>query len=406
MKKVHLKGIMEISAWLLFKTLIHRHHLSRQAKNAPQHTLSSAVKFPQYKATLSLTKVPIRSQRSVMMRNSTTSGGNGNENSKSSNTALVIGITNLLVGVIAIVGNLLLCWTIYRDPFRRLRTTASYLVVNLAIADLLTGLITEPFYAAFEISNFMEKETDILYVIGESTAYVFVNASILSILSLAWDRYIAVRYPLLHSQKIDRKRILTMIVLLWIYSILFSMLRFMGVPEDVFYWLDLHVNYTLFGGLLIGLYISIFLTIRNQLEMSLRAQGFNSEIRRQPTHDEIETKVKSEKKMTKIVFLLLLVAIACMLPLYIMLHVELLCESCMEVPDERSSASSQNRFCFWIQVWTRFFTLGQFQNTAKLWKKYFVTYGAWDRRKVKTNKENATSALRVLRVYFLFIIKW
>lgn len=267
-----------------------------------------------------------------MMRNSTTSGGNGNENSKSSNTALVIGITNLLVGVIAIVGNLLLCWTIYRDPFRRLRTTASYLVVNLAIADLLTGLITEPFYAAFEISNFMEKETDILYVIGESTAYVFVNASILSILSLAWDRYIAVRYPLLHSQKIDRKRILTMTVLLWIYSILFSMLRFMGVPEDVFYWLDLHVNYTLFGGLLIGLYISIFLTIRNQLEMSLRAQGFNSEIRRQPTHDEIETKVKSEKKMTKIVFLLLLVAIACMLPLYIMLHVELLCESCMEVP--------------------------------------------------------------------------
>lgn len=103
----------------------------------------------------------------------------------------------------------------------------------------------------------------------------------------------------------------------------------MGVPQDVFYWLDLHVNYTLFGGILIGLYVSIYCTIKYQLAQSLRTQGYNSETRRQPGHNEIETKMKAERKMTKTVFLLMLVAIVCMLPLYIMLHVELLCESCM-----------------------------------------------------------------------------
>ena len=267
------------------------------------------------------------------MASNNTSGARKNlQNSESSKTALMIGITNLVVGVIAIVGNSLLCLTIYKDPYRRLRTTASHLVVNLAVADLLTGLITEPLYAAFETSNFMGKERVILYVIGETTAYVFVNASILSILSLAWDRYIAVRYPLLHYQKMNRKRVFSIIVLLWIYSVLFSMLRFMGIREDVFYWIDLHVNYTLFCGILIALYTTIYLTIRDHLERSLRTQGYNSQTRRQLTFNTIEAKIRSEKKMTKTIFILLVVAISCMFPLYIMLHVELLCERCMEDP--------------------------------------------------------------------------
>ena len=107
------------------------------------------------------------------------------------------------------------------------------------------------------------------------------------------------------------------------------MLRFLGVPEDIFYWLDLHINYTLFGGILIGLYVSIYCTIKYQLAQSLRTQGYNRETRRQPVHNEIEAKMKAERKMTKTVSLLVLAAIICMLPLYIILHVKLLCKSCV-----------------------------------------------------------------------------
>lgn len=271
--------------------------------------------------------------RHVMGSNKTAASGiDDMETSGRSKTALLIGIANLLVGVIAVAGNFLLCVTIYKDPYRRLRNTGSYLVVNLAVADLLTGLLTEPLYAAFEITNFMGTELRILYVIGETTAYVFVNASILSILSLALDRFIAVKYLLSHAQKMDRHRTVTIIFLVWLYSLLFSMLRFMGVPQDIFYWLDLHINYTLFVGILIGLYVSIYCKIKHQLAQSLRTQGYNSETRRQPVHNEIEAKMKAERKMTKTVFLLVLVAIICMLPLFIMLHVELLCESCIAKP--------------------------------------------------------------------------
>ena len=83
------------------------------------------------------------------------------ENSGRSKTALLVGIANLLVGIIAVAGNFLLCVTIYKDPYRRLRNTASYLAVNLAVADLLTGLIAEHLYAPFEISNFIGTELGI-----------------------------------------------------------------------------------------------------------------------------------------------------------------------------------------------------------------------------------------------------
>ena len=136
------------------------------------------------------------------------------------------------------------------------------------------------------------KKVDVLYVIGETTAYVFSNASFLSIFLMAWDRYIAVRYSLLHGIKMDCKRIFTVIILLWIHSIVFSTLRFMGVPKGVFYWVDLHVNYTLFGGILIGLYVSIYFTVKHQMAQSLRIRGYNSQTRIKPTHDEIEAIVK------------------------------------------------------------------------------------------------------------------
>ena len=72
------------------------------------------------------------------MASNSSASNTGEISSGSKETALMIGIVNLFVVIIAVVGNSALCLTIYLDPFRRLRSTANYLVVNLAIADLLT----------------------------------------------------------------------------------------------------------------------------------------------------------------------------------------------------------------------------------------------------------------------------
>lgn len=111
---------------------------------------------------------------------------------------LLIGIINLFVGVIVVVGNFFLCVIIYKDFYWCLRNIGSYLVVNLVVVDFFIGLLIEFLYVVFEIINFMGIELRILYVIGEIIVYVFVNVFILFIFFLVLDRFIVVKYFLLY----------------------------------------------------------------------------------------------------------------------------------------------------------------------------------------------------------------
>ncbi|KAK3746586.1 hypothetical protein QZH41_016652, partial [Actinostola sp. cb2023] len=51
--------------------------------------------------------------------------------------------------VITIPGNLLICIAMAKDPHHELRSPFNYFVVNLAVADLIVGTITEPAFVVF-----------------------------------------------------------------------------------------------------------------------------------------------------------------------------------------------------------------------------------------------------------------
>lgn len=59
-------------------------------------------------------------------------------------------ITSLLT-VITLPGNLLICIAMLRDPNKELRTTFNYLLLNVAISDLLIGAVTDTIFVYFHI---------------------------------------------------------------------------------------------------------------------------------------------------------------------------------------------------------------------------------------------------------------
>ena len=59
-------------------------------------------------------------------------------------------VTSLLT-VITVPGNLLICIAILKDPNKELRTSFNYLLMNVAISDLLVGAITDPIFVLFHI---------------------------------------------------------------------------------------------------------------------------------------------------------------------------------------------------------------------------------------------------------------
>ena len=93
-------------------------------------------------------------------------------------------------------------------------------MVNLAVADLIVGVIVQPIKVYFHIKEGLEKN----YVPEEiklmcMVYFISCTASVLSLTSLAIERYLAVRKPYTYRNKVTNKRIVLTIVIIWLISL-------------------------------------------------------------------------------------------------------------------------------------------------------------------------------------------
>ncbi|KAK6182222.1 hypothetical protein SNE40_009951 [Patella caerulea] len=112
--------------------------------------------------------------------------------------------------------------------FVKLQTVTNYFVVSLAFADLLVGAGTIPLYAVFHLQtgNVVENKTACL--IRYALVVESCGASLLNLLFISIDRFIAVIYPLRYYSLVTPKRAKVSILILWIYITFVSLLPTMG----------------------------------------------------------------------------------------------------------------------------------------------------------------------------------
>ena len=119
-----------------------------------------------------------------------------------------------------IPGNILVILAVVFDPNRNLRTPFNCLVVNLAAADLIIGFITEPLYVHYHIKEDLQNSNVAEELITIHMVYfISCTASVLSLTSLAIERYLAVRKPNTYRTKVTNKRIVLTIVMIWFISL-------------------------------------------------------------------------------------------------------------------------------------------------------------------------------------------
>ena len=111
--------------------------------------------------------------------------------------ALQLSVTIVLAVfiVLSVVGNSLVCFVFYKQP--SLRRVVYYPVISLAIADLLCGALAMPAYIAKKHvrGGWWEGFTcDVFRVTYFFTEY----ASVLSLMTISLERYIAVSRPVTH----------------------------------------------------------------------------------------------------------------------------------------------------------------------------------------------------------------
>lgn len=222
---------------------------------------------------------------------------------------------SVILLVVTVPGNILICWAIVKDPNRELRSSFNYLVLNLAIADLITGAVTEPSFVVFHVREALRYEVMNRVEIVHVPYFITCTASMLSIAALAAERYLTVTST--YRRTYSRSRAVMISVGIWMFSIAASFIYFAtGFYTFVFVFANTTVIATLV--IITFAYIRIYQSLHAHVEH--REMTGNDRI--------MEQRLKYEKKATRSFMFVLFIFICCNVSSCVMIYVILLCDVC------------------------------------------------------------------------------
>nr|XP_043905141.1 trace amine-associated receptor 4-like [Solea senegalensis] len=132
------------------------------------------------------------------------------------------------LSVLIMCGNLLVIISIVY--FKQLHTPTNFLMLSLAVADLLVGLLVVPFSIIIIMSSYW-RLNDFLCMVRSSLDVLLCNTSIWNVCFISVDRYYAVCQPLRYRNRITVRVVLIMIVVSWTFATLNGIIFTFQAPD-------------------------------------------------------------------------------------------------------------------------------------------------------------------------------
>ncbi|XP_032768478.1 olfactory receptor 1468-like [Rattus rattus] len=128
----------------------------------------------------------------------------------------------LAIYLTTILGNLIIITLICLDS--HLHTPMYFFLSNLSLTDLCFSSVTMPKL----LQNMQSQDTSISYAGCLAQMYffmVFANMENVLLVVMAYDRYVAICFPLRYTSIMSPKLCVSLVVLSWVFTVLYSMLH-------------------------------------------------------------------------------------------------------------------------------------------------------------------------------------
>ena len=174
----------------------------------------------------------------------------------SNNVLLTSVVFKFIAMIIGVSGNVTVI--IYTIFVNKEKTATSYLVGNLALADLLVCLTFYPMWIVefIQIMLNIDHDQDLFCKFSRASVWAFMFASIATLLAITVDRYLYILKPLKHPQIVTNRRLSLTISALWITACCLFVVHYIHdrsdetkfrsicyIPDSIYYFTAAFVGY-------------------------------------------------------------------------------------------------------------------------------------------------------------------
>ncbi|XP_063300402.1 adenosine receptor A3-like [Pelobates fuscus] len=209
--------------------------------------------------------------------------GNNTTDTDFNNYSKIYIAVETVIGISAVLGNIMVIWAVKIN--QGLQNTTFYFIVSLAFADLAVGVLVMPLAIILCLGISLNFHSCLFIC---CLIIILTNASILSLLAIAIDRYLRIKISIRYKNVITSRRICLSILFVWIWSILVGLVPMFGwnnrskLEDNQRDFLSCRftsamsmeymVYFNIFGWvfvpliIMMALYVEIFYLIRKQLK--------------------------------------------------------------------------------------------------------------------------------------------
>ena len=229
------------------------------------------------------------------------SNSSANHKSGFETVVIVNCILNAPVMLLSIIGNALVLVTILRTP--SLRSPSVIFLCNLAVSDLLVGLVVQPVYVAA-----IARTVRALLQAANTMGFAGFGVSLTTMTAITVDRFLALHYHLQYPNLMTTSRAIYTIVTIWCIITLFSF-SILWSPS-IFYFLSAF-GITICLLVCLVCFIKIHRIVRrHQLQIHVQQQAVDN------STDTNNNHIRQSTRSAKSIFIYFLVMILCYTPLF------------------------------------------------------------------------------------------